>query len=103
MGQWYGERAEVYDQTYVATTLSVGSTQIEAKVGGSRDEKRQLVILYNDSNNTVYYGPTGVATSGANKGIPIEKRQEVAVPVGDVGLYLIAGSSGNNVICQELG
>lgn len=103
MSGYYGERSEVYDSSYVGTRLTVGTSQVEAKVGATRDPERQLVILYNDSSNVVYYGPTGVSTSGVYKGFPLEKKQEVAVPIGDLGVYLIADSASNYVLCQEIG
>jgi hypothetical protein len=96
------DRADVNDTGYQSTVVSVGTTEVEAKAGGTRDVKRQRLLLYNDSNSIVYYGPTGVTVSGSTRGVPIYKRQTVIIPIGDVGLYLIAGSASNDVIVQEL-
>jgi len=96
------DRADTHDRGYQAAVVSVGTTQVEAKVGGTRDAKRQRLLMYNDSSVVVYYGPTGVTTSGSTKGVPIYKRQVVVIPVGDVGVYLIAGTASNDVIVQEL-
>ena len=98
MSTWYGERAEVYDQDYKVTVLSVGTTQLEAKIGSVRDEKRQLVVLYNSSSNTVYYGQNGVTPTS---GMPLRRKQEVAISLGDVPIYLISSYGNNNVILQE--
>lgn len=98
-----GSRDDVNDGYYVGQTVVVGTSQVEAKVGANRDAARQIIIVYNDSNSTVYHGPSGVTTTGANKGIPIERKQTVAIPAGNVAVYLIADTAGNNVIVQEFG
>lgn len=97
-----GEYNDVLEQAYVSSTVSVGTTQVEAKVGGSRLAGREVVTIYNDSNSTVFYGPSGVSTSGANKGEPLFKRQSVSIPAGqEVGVFIIADSASNQVIVQE--
>ena len=98
------ERDEVQDRLYKGKVISVGTSQVEA-IGdvSTRDPDRQLIVLYNDSSNTVYYGPNGVTTSGSTKGMPILKRQTVAFTIGDQAVYLIAGSAGNDVIVQVMG
>ena len=96
------DRHDVNDLSYTSTVISVGTSQVEAKVGGTRNALRQRIILYNDSNSVIYYGPTGVTTTGSTKGIPVYKKQIVVIPVGDVAIYLIAGSASNDVIVQEL-
>jgi hypothetical protein len=92
-------RIDVNNSSYTSSTITVGTSQVEAMVGGTRDPERQLLIIYNASNNNVFYGPTGVTTS---TGIPLEKKQEVSIPVGNLGVFLIAGSAGNSVIVQEM-
>lgn len=102
LGSFNTDRNDVVESGYVGGVVTVGTSQVEAKVGGARVATRQIVILFNDSSNTIYYGPTGVTTSGSSKGIPLEKSQWVALPIGDQGLFLIAGSASNNVIVQEI-
>lgn len=96
------DRSDVVETSYLSVVVSVGTSQVEAKVGSSHLSNRQLVVLYNDSNTTLYYGPSGVTTSGSTKGIPIAKGQTVAVSIGNASLFLIAGSSSNSVIVQEM-
>jgi len=96
-------RADVNEFVYRGVTVSVGVTQIEAKVAATRDPDRQVLIIYNDSSVIIYYGPTGVAITGSAKGIPLLPQQEVAIPVGNVGVFLIAGTASNNAIVQEFG
>ena len=74
---------------YVAERLTVGTTQVEAKVGVSRNANRQIVFIFNDSDQNVYYGPTGVTASGGF-GIPIGPGQGTPITVGDTAVYLIA-------------
>jgi hypothetical protein len=97
-----GEFNDVLENGYVSAVVSVGTSEIEAKVGTSKLAGRECITIYNDSNSTVYYGPSGVTTSGINKGQPLFKRQHVSIPAGEgIEVFLIAESSGNNVIIQE--
>lgn len=96
------DRSDVNDTGYQSTVVTVGTSQVEVKVGGTRDPDRQRVLIYNDSNSTIYYGPSGVTTTGSTRGVPVFKKQLAVIPVGDVAVYAIAGSAGNEVIVQEL-
>lgn len=90
---------EVVNSDYVTGVVTVGTTEVEAKVGGSPLTDRKIISIYNDSNSTIYYGPTGVTTT---TGQPLLKKQTFSVVLGpDVSLFLIAGSAGNDVIVQE--
>lgn len=96
------DRSDVVENGFLAAELSVGTTQTEVKVGASRVSARQVVGIYNNSSSTIFYGPTGVTTSGANKGFPIFKDEKIYLPIGDTALYLIAGSASNSVLIQEI-
>jgi len=88
---------------YKSIVVSVSTTEIEAKVGGSRLFDRQGVWLYNDSSNTVYIGPTGVTASGSTKGFPLAKSQSAFIEAPDsVAVFLIASSGSHSVIVQEI-
>lgn len=95
-----GEYNEVNESQYVSGAITVGTSAVEAKVGASRIELRQRLRIYNDSNSTIYFGPSGVTTS---TGEPLFKKQWIELEFGDIGVFVIAGSSGNNVIIQEIG
>lgn len=97
-----GNFNDVLNNNYQSTVLTVTTTQIEAKVNTNRMIGRQVLLLYNDSSNTVYFGPTGVTSSGINKGIPLEPGDFLRIQFGDVGLFLIVASGSSNVIVQEL-
>lgn len=101
MGLQNGAYDDVLEGSYVSLRITVGTTQIEAKVGASTLAYRELVTIYNDSSSTVYYGPTGVASGNvAAKGIPIEKQTSVTISARQP-VYLIAASANNAVIVQE--
>lgn len=90
---------EIVNDSYLQGTVSVTTTQIEAKVGGSRLSNRQMLRIYNASNNTIYMGPTGVTTT---TGEPIVKGQWINIAVGDqVAVFLIAATGTNSVIVSE--
>jgi hypothetical protein len=84
--------------------ISVGNTQVEAKVGASLSQTVEELFIYNDSTNTIYWGLTGVSTSGTNKGFPLSKGTSVTIPTdSSTSIFLIAASGTNNVIVAELG
>lgn len=94
-----GRNDDIVNDSYVQGTVSVTTSQIEAKVGGSRLDKRQILRIYNSSNNTIYFGPSGVTTS---TGEPIEKNNWVNIPAGDqIAVFLIAATGTNSVIVSE--
>lgn len=95
-----GNFSDVINEAYETASLTIGTTQVEAKTGGSALENRQELIIFNNSQNDIFYGPTGVTTS---TGIPLEPNGTLDLPFGpDISVYLIAGSAGNNVIVQEM-
>lgn len=94
-----GRDDEIVNVDYIQGVLSVGTTQVEAKVGASKLERRQMLRVFNKSNSTIYFGPSGVTTT---TGEPIEKDQWVNIPVGDqISVFLIAASASNDVIVSE--
>ena len=83
----------------VSGAVTVGTTEVEAKVGASPLSKRQILTIKNNSNKTIYYGPTGVTTS---TGSPLEETEFIAIPLGpDVSIFLISADTGLNVRIQE--
>ena len=94
-----GSFDDVNNNSFVTGTLSVGTSQVEIKVGGSKLAGRQEIVVSNNSNATVYYGPTGVTIS---TGMPIVKGQIFFDNIGEASaVYLIAGSAANTVVIQE--
>lgn len=94
------DRSDVTESSYLTGTVSVSTTEVEAKVGSSRLDRRQSIILYNKGANTVYYGPTGVTST---TGIPLFKFQTLKFMQGNIGVFLICATSESaTVIIQEL-
>lgn len=93
------EYSDVLTDAYIAGVISVSTTQVEAKAGGSRLTNRECLRIYNNSNTTIYFGPTGVT---ASTGEPIFKNQWVNIPIGDIAVFLITASgTASDVRIQE--
>ena len=93
-----GEYNDVLTDAYLTANVTVGTTEVEAKCGAAILPQRELVIIYNNSNEIIYHGPSGVTVSN---GIPIFKRETVWL-YAMIPVYLIAETAGNSVIVQEL-
>lgn len=94
--------ADILSQGGVQATLTVGTSAVEVKVGGSPLEGRKEVTLFNNSNSILYWGYTnGVTTS---TGTPIFKKQFITWTVSNTQpIYVIAGSASNNTRITEAG
>jgi hypothetical protein len=83
--------------------VTVTTSPTEIKVGATRIRNRQAIMVYNDSNITIFYGPSAsVSTTGSNKGFPLYKDQFFFFPIGDTPWYYVAGSTNSNVIVSEV-
>lgn len=84
----------------VQGVISVTTSSIEAKVGGSRQAKRQTLRIYNNSTTTIFWGNSSVT---AANGEPLFSKQWVNIPVGDqVAIHLITASgTASDVRIQE--
>lgn len=95
------EFSDVLNDAYVAGVISVSTSQVEAKVGASRLSVRETLRIFNNSQTTIYFGPSGVTSTS---GEPIFKNQWVNIPIGDIGVYLITASgTAADVRIQEIG
>jgi hypothetical protein len=95
------ELSDVLTDSYIAGSISVSTTQVEAKVGASRVATRETLRIFNNSSTTIYFGPAGVTSS---TGEPIFKNQWVNIPIGDIAVFLITASgTAADVRIQELG
>lgn len=94
------EYADIFIDGYVAGVVSVSTTQEEAKVGSTRLKNRENLRIFNNSNTTIYFGPSGVTSS---TGEPIFKNQWVNIPIGDIPVFLITASgTASDVRIQEM-
>jgi hypothetical protein len=94
--------SDVDNSSYLQGVISVTTSQVEAKVGASRLTSRQNLRIFNNSDRTIYFGPSGVTSS---IGEPLYKQQWVELPVGDsIGVYLITASgTATDIRIQEIG
>jgi hypothetical protein len=92
--------ANVSNNGGVQAALNVGTSAVEVKVGASPYTERKSVTVFNNSNNTIYWGYTNAVTTSS--GTPIFKNQQVEWAVGTgTSIWLIAGSAGNNTRITE--
>lgn len=91
-----------HTNNYVSVVKSIGATQSLASVGVSNLTNRRELLILNDGNKDIYFGPNGVTGSGATKGIKIGVGAFQSIPVGDtINIYLICPSGTSDVIIQE--
>ena len=84
------------------TIITVGTTQVEIKVGTNRMVRREYVYIHNNSNPPIFIGKNGVTTSGSTKGDILYKDQFAYVRVDDdTPVYVIAASSNADVFIRE--
>ena len=97
------DRGDVLDSAFIAGTFNVGTSDVLAAVGVSNLVRRQTLVIYNDSNKDMYYGPVGVTSNGANKGILFSSTETVVLNVGEyIIVHIVCASpGGNSVIIQE--
>jgi hypothetical protein len=90
----------INSNTGVQGVVTVGTSAVEAKVGGSKLTSRKYMTVYNKSSHTVYWGYTsGVTTT---TGTAIFKDQVIGFSVGDTQtIYLISGFAGDDVVVTE--
>lgn len=80
--------------------LTVGTSAVIVRVGGSNLANRKLLTLHNNSLVTLYWGYTsGVTTAN---GTPLFSGQMSGWAVGpSQNVYIIAGTAGNNTRVTE--
>lgn len=82
-------------------TITVGTSAVEVKVGGSALSDRKLVNIDNTSSTVLYWGYTSGVTTSSYAG-RIFKDQQIFLPAGpSCTIYLIAGTAGNSVRIGE--
>lgn len=93
--------SDVNNSSFVNSALTVNSTQTEIKVGASPLEDREMVRIYNNSTQTIFYGATGVTVAN---GEPIEPGSAISIPAGpNVAVYAIVASGTAEARIQEMG
>lgn len=81
-------------------TLSVGTTAVEVKVGGSALSQRKNVTIQ-PKDNGIYWGYDSSVTTST--GMELFKDQVLSLPVGpDISVYLIGDGAGKSARIGEL-
>jgi len=93
--------SDIINTAGVYGTLTVGTSPVEIKVGGSAQANRKLVTLDNTSNATLYWGYNNSISTSAYAG-RIFKDQQAWWGVGPgVSIWVVAGSGGNSTHISE--
>ena len=91
---------DIFNGSATNGAITVGTTAVAARVGAANLTNRKELFIFNNSNDTLYFGfTTGVTTAN---GVPIFKGQAVSLRYGPaITVYLIATTAGNNVRVTE--
>lgn len=97
-----GNFNDVVNADYIAGTVTVGTSQVAARVGGSNLARRQEITIYNPTNNIIWVGPSGITASNTGGGIPLGPEETLSLQYGaSIDIYLIAAQAGNTIVIQE--
>lgn len=95
-----GDRFDSLNDSAVYGTLSVGTTAVEVKVGGSPLTNRKMVHMLAEDNQ-IYWGYDASVTT--SNGTRIYKNQFVELPIGpDISIYVIANGAGRSMRIAEI-
>ena len=94
------QTADLFDLSYVAAAITVGVTEVAARVGGSNLANRKLLVITNLNAGNIFFGPTGVVGS-TSTAARLVRDQFRAVSLGPgVTLFLIR-SGGSGIVYVE--
>lgn len=68
------------------SAVTVSTTPVELPAPSERTATRRLVLVYNNSGNTVYLGGPTVSTGS---GLPLEPSASFQLTIGDAPLYAV--------------
>lgn len=89
----------VPNTSYIGGTVTVTTTQVQAKVGASNLTNRKMLYIENSTGTQIFYGPSGVTTVN---GARLANNQAVFLAVGDaISVFLIKASGSGTAIIQE--
>lgn len=100
MGITSGNEFFVLGESYVAASVTVGTSQTPLRAGATNLANRETIIIYNNNTSNIYIGPTGVTTA---TGLKIVPGQMMTLNAGEnITVYAITISGTANVVVQEL-
>lgn len=94
------DKSDVLNTSGSTAEVTVGTSAVALRVGGSNLADRQQIILQPKDNNIFIGYTSGVTTT---TGLKLFKDQTVILPIGDqVTVWAISNGSGRLIIVQEL-
>lgn len=88
--------ADIINTEAVYGALTVTTTPIEVRVGSTRLENRKLVMIYNNSNVTLFFGFNSAVNS--TNGMPLPANTSVTLAIGDnLPIFIVASSGSRNI------
>ena len=82
------------------SSLSVGTSAVEVKVGGSPLTRRKAVVMQ-PKDNKIYWGYTNSVTTST--GVEMFKDQILILDIGpDISIWVIADAGGKSMRIQEI-
>jgi len=92
--------SDIIDNGGVHGAIIVGTSAVEAKVGGSVLADRKLLTIFHNGNGRLYWGYDNTITT--SNGTQIFKNTMFAIPAGqNTSVWLIADSAGQDVRITE--
>ena len=71
--------ADFFDTSLIHGSVSVTTSEIQAKVGVSNLADRRFIRVFNSTNGKIYYGATGLSTSDSEF---LQKGEAITLPAG---------------------
>ena len=86
----------------IGAEKTVGTTAVRVSVGASNAADRAGVYIENTSDEVLFYGPSGVTTSGSTRGARLFPNGHVFLGPSDTGdLFIISGVAAKTFLVQE--
>ena len=92
--------SDTNDTLFNQETVSVGTSEVEAKCAATDLDERQFVRIFNNSNQKIYFGPAGVTST---TGEPLLKKQSVELALKGQSVFMVVASGSGDVIVTDIG
>lgn len=90
---------ETPNTSFLQLLLTLTTTPVVAKVGGSNLSGRKYLIIWNTSGTNIYYGTSAV---NSTNGFRISNNSSITIPVGpSIDVYIVKQSGSGDVVIQE--
>lgn len=95
---------DLNNKSYISIVKTVSNTsEVLASVNASNLTDRRELVIENIGNKDIFLGPTGVASSGSNRGRLLAVGSEAVLNYGDaINVFMITGGGSTDVLIQEV-